>query len=222
MKTTVPRTAITPGEPAPDFSLPAVNRDGTVSLADYRGRTPVLLALMRGLYCAFCRRHIAQLGTTYQKLKPLGVDTLAVVAIQPERARLYYRYRPVSVPLAADPELSTHRAYGVPQPALSAAITAAVAARHETLARDLKISAIGMAEIKSALCDLDGFEPVQAEQQDRRDWSERHGAQMIGQFLIDRDGIVRWSNIEGAREGLAGLEKFPTDEEFLAAAHLLS
>src|SRR5688572_20957247 len=78
MKTTVPRAAIAPGDPAPDFSLPAVNRDGTVSLADYRGRTSVLLALMRGLYCAFCRRHIAQLGTTYQKLKPLGVDTLAV------------------------------------------------------------------------------------------------------------------------------------------------
>jgi len=222
MKTTVPRAAITPGDPAPDFSLPAVNRDGTMSLADYRGRTPVLLALMRGLYCAFCRRHIAQLGTTYQKLKPLGVDMLAVVAIQPERARLYYRYRPVGVPLAADPELITHRAYGVPQPALTAEITEAVAARHEALASDLKISAIGIAEIKSALCDLDGFEPVQAEQQDRRDWSERHGAQMIGQFLIDRDGIVRWSNIEGAREGLAGLEKFPTDEEFLAAARLLS
>jgi hypothetical protein len=33
---------------------------------------------------------------------------------------------------------------------------------------------------------------------------------------------VRWVNIEGAREGLAGLEKFPTDEEFLAAAQRLA
>jgi hypothetical protein len=32
------------------------------------------------------------------------------------------------------------------------------------------------------------------------------------------DGIVRWVNIEGRKEGLAGLEKFPTDDEFLAAA----
>jgi peroxiredoxin len=38
------------GEPAPDFTLPAAHCDGTVSLADYRGRSPVLLALFRGLY----------------------------------------------------------------------------------------------------------------------------------------------------------------------------
>jgi hypothetical protein len=57
-----------------------------------------------------------------------------------------------------------------------------------------------------------------AEQKDRRDWSDHHGAQRIGQFLIDRDGIVHWVNIEGEREGLAGLEKFPTDDEFLTAA----
>ena len=50
------------------------------------------------------------------------------------------------------------------------------------------------------------------------DWSDSHGGQLVGQFLVDRDGIVRWVNIEGAKEGLAGLEKFPTDDEFVAAA----
>jgi peroxiredoxin len=44
------RPPLQPGEPAPDFTLLAANRDGLVSLADYRGRTPVLLALYRGLY----------------------------------------------------------------------------------------------------------------------------------------------------------------------------
>jgi len=39
-----------PGEPAPDFTVPAVHREGTVSLADYRGRSPLFLALYRGLY----------------------------------------------------------------------------------------------------------------------------------------------------------------------------
>ena len=42
------RSPVQPGERAPDFVLPAVDRDGTVSLADYRGKTPVLLAMMRG------------------------------------------------------------------------------------------------------------------------------------------------------------------------------
>jgi peroxiredoxin len=38
------------GDPAPSFALPAVNRDGTVSLDDYRGRSPVLVGLFRGLH----------------------------------------------------------------------------------------------------------------------------------------------------------------------------
>jgi hypothetical protein len=32
-----------PGDLAPDFSLPAVHREGTVSLGDYRGRSPLRL-----------------------------------------------------------------------------------------------------------------------------------------------------------------------------------
>ena len=39
-----------PGDPAPDFALPAVNREGQVSLGDYRGRSPVLVGLFRGLH----------------------------------------------------------------------------------------------------------------------------------------------------------------------------
>ena len=127
----------------------------------------------------------------------------------------------MSVPLAADPDLVTHRAYGVPQPALTPDILEAVASRHVDLARELRIPATDLTGIKSALCERDSFEPVAAEQIDRRDWSERHGGQMIGQFLVDREGIVRWVNIEGAKEGLASLEKFPTDEEFLLAARKL-
>jgi peroxiredoxin len=223
MMTTGLRPPVSPGEPAPDFVLPAVNLDGTetVSLADYRGKRPVLLAMMRGLYCAFCRRHIAQLGTTREKLKALGVEVLAIAGMPPERLRLYYRYRPVGVPVAADPDLMTHRAYGVPQPALTPDILQAVASRHLDLARELQIPATDLDGIKSALCRRDGFEPVEAELKDRRDWSERHGGQFTGQFLVDREGIVRWVNIEGATDGLKGLEKFPTDEEFLVAARRL-
>jgi len=44
------RPPVQPGESAPDFMLPAANSEGTVSLEDYRGRSPLLLALYRGLY----------------------------------------------------------------------------------------------------------------------------------------------------------------------------
>ena len=64
MITIQPRAPAGVGEPAPDFTLPTVPQEGIVSLADYRGKSPVLLAIMRGLWCPFCRRHLAQLGTT--------------------------------------------------------------------------------------------------------------------------------------------------------------
>ena len=48
--TTIEQRPLQAGEPAPDFTLPAADRDGSVSLADYRGRSPVLLTLLRGLY----------------------------------------------------------------------------------------------------------------------------------------------------------------------------
>jgi peroxiredoxin len=44
------RQPLQPGDRAPDFTLLAADREGTVSLTDYRGRSPVLLALLRGLY----------------------------------------------------------------------------------------------------------------------------------------------------------------------------
>ena len=44
------RAPVQPGEPAPDFVLPAGHGEGTVSLAEYRGQSPLLLALFRGLY----------------------------------------------------------------------------------------------------------------------------------------------------------------------------
>src|ERR687888_175621 len=103
--TTSERPPIGPNQPAPNFTLPAVGHEGNVSLADYRGKSPVLLAMFRGLYCPFCRRAIAQLGATSDKLKSVGVETLAIVATSPENARLYFRFRPTRAPLAADPEL---------------------------------------------------------------------------------------------------------------------
>src|SRR5215510_2309501 len=115
-----------PGERAPDFALPAVDREGTVSMRDYRGRSPVLLALFRGLYCPFCRRNVAQLGLLSDKLTELGVASLGVVATTLQNARLYVRYRPARLPLAADPELVTHRAYGAPHPPVTPEFTQAL------------------------------------------------------------------------------------------------
>jgi hypothetical protein len=50
---------------------------------------------------------------------------------------------------------------------------------------------------------------------------ERQWPQLKGQFLIDRDGIVRWANVECATEGPAGVGKFPSAGEILAAVRAL-
>ena len=50
---------------------------------------------------------------------------------------------------------------------------------------------------------------------------ERQWPQLKGQFLIDRDGIVRWAHIECATEGPAGMGKLPSADEIMAAARML-
>src|SRR5713226_8341400 len=103
-----------PGDRAPEFTLPAVDREGTMSLADYRGRTALLLGLFRGTYCPFCRRAIVRMGQAGERIRAEGAEALAIVATTPENARLYFRFRPPRLRVAADPEFATHRLYGVP------------------------------------------------------------------------------------------------------------
>src|SRR5215208_1680382 len=50
-----------------------------------------------------------------QALREKGIDLLTVVNTPIERARLYFRYRPLPNLLAAsDPERASHRAFGLP------------------------------------------------------------------------------------------------------------
>lgn len=187
----IPRNPVAPGEPAPDFKLPAADREGSVSLSDYRGRSPVLLALFRGLYCPFCRRQIAQLGLTAEKLREAGVETLGIVATSAERARLYFRFRPARIPMGADPDLTTHAAYGLSRFAMTPEILAAVDVAALAWAREAGVPA-QPGQAHAAVGALDGFQPLPSDEAD----AERQQAQLIGQFLIDRDGIVRWAHVE--------------------------
>ena len=210
-------TPVQPGTPAPEFSVPAVHDDRMISLADYRGSTPVLLGLFRGLYCPFCRRSIAQMAVTSEKLKPLGVESIAVVGTELDNARLYFRFRPTRLTMGADPHLTTHRSYGVPQPEPTPALFQMVQNTRINptgeLPEPLPVPAAG-----EALDKLDGFQPTPTDQRE----GESQFTLMLGQFLIDRTGVVRWANIECGKEGPAGMGKFPTHDELLAAARLVT
>jgi peroxiredoxin len=210
------RPPVAPGEPAPDFTLAAVDRKETVSLADYRGRSPVFLALFIGLWCPFCRRAIAQMGATEGKLKALGVETLGVVATPPENAQLYFKFRPTRLRLASDPELVTHRAYGLPKPAPTPEMMREMESVRINPTGELP-EPLPIPEAAKAIDRLDGYAGTQTDAADM----QQQWPQLKGQFLIDRDGIVRWANIECAAEGLAGVGKFPSEEEILTAVRAL-
>jgi peroxiredoxin len=210
------RPPVAPGERAPEFTLPAVDRPETVSLADYRGRSPLFLALFIGLWCPFCRRSIAQMGPMEPRLKAVGVETLGVVATTPDNARLYFKFRPTKLRLAADPELTIHRAYGLPKPASTPEFMKAL----ETA----RINPTGefpeprpVMEVAAAMAKADGYVENQVDKAEM----DRQWPQLKGQFLIDQEGIVRWANVECATEGVAGVGKFPSPEEILGAVRAL-
>lgn len=216
MSTTEMRPAVSPGEPAPEFALPAVDGTGTVSLADYRGKSALFLALFIGLWCPFCRRAIAQVGANEPALKAEGVDVLGVVATSPENARLYFKFRPTRLRLASDPGLTIHRAFGVPKPVPTPEFMAALDATRINPDGVLP-EPLPVVEAAAAFSKLDGYVENETDQADM----QRQWPQVKGQFLIDRDGIVRWANVECATEGLAGIGKFPTGDEILTAARTL-
>jgi hypothetical protein len=164
-----------------------------------------------------------QLGTTRDKLKALGVETMAVVNTPLERARLYFKYRPARVLLAADPEAATHRLFGVPEGRPVEDESQAVWAQGTFTIGQLQASVINptgelpepqnVFQAMETLNQRDGFELTEVDKQ----IAAVHAFQLAGHFLIDREGIVRWLQIEGV-DRIGDLGKLPSEEEILRAA----
>jgi hypothetical protein len=112
--------------------------------------------------------------------------------------------------------LVTHRLYGLPNPT-SVPVTPELRMSYETtyinpmgdLPRPMPVL-----EASAETNRIDGHELTETDQKER----QNHFPLAVGQFLVDRQGIIRWLNVEGASEGPAGAGKFPTDEELLNAA----
>ena len=101
------------GDRAPNVVLDAINHGGKVAIDDFRGQTPVLVGLYRGLQCPFCRRHIAASAVLASSLREKGIDSLTVVNTPIERARLYFRYHPMpGIITASGPVVRAFQAVG--------------------------------------------------------------------------------------------------------------
>ena len=198
-----------PGDQAPNIVLDAISRDGKIALNDFRGRNPLLIGIFRGLHCPFCRRHVAAMAQLKPALGEKGVECLAVVITPVERARLYFRYHPAPDLLAAsDPERASHRAFGLREVGMDTVMAIRVHLPGE-LPESMDVMAMN-----EFLNKKEGYEITEADQQAMVASSQ---GQLVGQFLIDRGGIVRWSFTEVLE---AGLQTFraPIPEELMAAA----
>lgn len=153
------------------------------------------------------------LGLLTKKLQEMGVEPVGIVGTPVDRARLYFRYGPPGYLVGADPELASHHALGVPRMRANDDVRGVVMDRSDALARELGLHAPPGGG-REALDRLDGITRSEYLAEMRQ-----HQVQFTAQFLIDRTGVIRWSNVECARDGLVeGLDRFPTDDELLTAA----
>ncbi|MER8436602.1 redoxin domain-containing protein [Mesorhizobium sp. M1312] len=209
-----------PGDRAPNVVLDAITQEGKIALDDFRGQKPVLVGLFRGLHCAFCRRHIAAQARLDPELREKGVESLTVVNTPIERARLYFRYHPIPNLLAAsDPERASHRAFGLPNLEFTQNETIWPYKVSMAAARDMRVDIPGELSgpmdpfaATEILNKKDKYEVTEADEQMM---ATGHG-QLVGQFLLDRQGIVRWSFTEFP-EGGRYMFGAPNPQELMSA-----
>lgn len=213
-----------PGDRAPNVVLDAITRDGKIAIDDFRGQKSLLVGLFRGLHCPFCRRHISALAQLAPALRERGVENLTIVNTPTERARLYFRYHPMPALLAAaDPERASHRAFGLPNLEFTENETVWPYKVGMDVAMTMRVTLPelpGPMDPDSAaefLAKKDGYEMTPADEQMN---ATGHG-QLVGQFLLDREGIVRWTFTEVA-EGGRHMFGAPNEQELMSAAARLA
>jgi hypothetical protein len=157
------------------------------------------------------------LGGTSEKLRSLGVQTLAVTEDRLDPVRRYFRIRPPRVRLATDTERSIHRAYGCPTPPFTGA--------YKQLWATTRINPTGEAPepmpvdaLQDWLKRHDRFGEIPEDQALMGQLNPRDFKIHVGHFLIDQAGVVRWVKIETPIDDVSRYGQLPTDAELLAAA----
>ena len=102
---------ISVGEPAPDFTLPAV--PALVSLAELRSRAAVIMVFYTEDSTPLCTRELAPFVNDYSDLAALGAEVVAIGADDLESHAEFARRLRIPFPLASDPDLAVARAFGV-------------------------------------------------------------------------------------------------------------
>lgn len=115
------------GVTTPDFTLPDITNGQPLTLSDYRGKQPVILAFTRIFtekqYCPFCFPHIKELNERYQEFCDRNVALLMITSTDDAQSKIVARDLSLKMPLLSDPSCQTFRTYetgqalGAPLPA---------------------------------------------------------------------------------------------------------
>ena len=120
---------------------------------------------------------------------------------------------------AADPERASHRAFGLPNVEFTENETVWPQKMSMADAAALTVDfpgelpgPTGSFDAAEILSQKDGYEMTEVDQQM---WATGHG-QLVGQFLLDRQGIVRWCFTE-VPEGGRYMFGAPSPQELMSA-----
>jgi peroxiredoxin Q/BCP len=101
---------LAPGDPAPDFTLPAAG-GGTVSLDDHRGRR-VILYFYPAAMTPGCTKQACDFRDSLDELVAADYVVLGVSKDRPAKLDQFVARDSLTFPLLSDPELEVHKAYG--------------------------------------------------------------------------------------------------------------
>ena len=101
---------LSPGDPAPDFTLP--DADGKqVSLADYRGRR-VIVYFYPAAMTPGCTKEACDFRDNLASLDGAGIDVVGISPDTPEKLAKFRESQQLTFPLLSDPSRSVLEAYG--------------------------------------------------------------------------------------------------------------
>ena len=101
---------LSPGDPAPEFTLP--DADGKqVSLADYRGRR-VIVYFYPAAMTPGCTKEACDFRDNLATLDGAGIDVVGISPDKPEKLAKFRESQQLTFPLLADPSRSVLEAYG--------------------------------------------------------------------------------------------------------------
>lgn len=101
---------LTPGDPAPDFTLP--DADGTpVALADYRGRR-VIVYFYPAAGTPGCTKQACDFRDSLAELNGAGTDVLGISPDSPAKLTKFRDAEGLTFPLLSDPDKAVLTAWG--------------------------------------------------------------------------------------------------------------